>query len=75
MPSVEDIFEMDAQIVYERVVESEPEAIYLLFNDMRDIINEGTFPKSAFYTVKTTDDVLRKLLDPSELFTDKYETN
>ncbi len=75
MPSYEEVLEMDAAVVFERVVESEPQQLYLLLNDMRDIIREGTFPLNSFYNVKSTDEAIRRLLDPSELFTTKNETN
>jgi hypothetical protein len=75
MPSYEDIVEMDAHMVFERVVDLKPETVYLLLNDLRDILKIGSFPMEAFYTVKNTDAVLKGLLDPREQFTTKNETN
>tara|TARA_R100001530_G_scaffold3820_2_gene5474 strand:+ start:4131 stop:4355 length:225 start_codon:yes stop_codon:yes gene_type:complete len=74
MPSYKDILEMDSHVVFERLMELSPEAVFLLLNDMRDIIKAGTFPIGSFYGVKSTDDVLRTLLS-TEDNTVKNEAN
>jgi hypothetical protein len=66
MPSYDEILEMDSHIVFEKMIELQPQAVFLLLNDMRDIIKEGTFSISSFNTIKSTDDILRSLLNTED---------